>query len=158
MGSNKYKYYSKREGIYAPTNEAQRRKNSEIVGSYTDSMLRLKNKKTPEKGPKAKFMDEYHSNNKDFGAAFELVNKRFENIVFSPLICLNWMGIDAEKEILEAFLQNSRMEDALKRAKEINESIEFEAISEEDVVKFIEAKIKELNNTKGSREEDDDAR
>lgn len=94
MGSNKYKYFSKRDRIYAPTNEAQRRQNSEIIGSYTDKMLREKNKKAPEKGSRALFIEEYNKNG--YEAAKKIIIDKFGKDIFSDEIFEKWR-VEASK-------------------------------------------------------------
>lgn len=172
MGDTKNRYCSKKNGRWAPTCGTQRKMNSENIGAFTDYMMRQKNKKAPEKGPKGIFLEEYkrikseYSSNSEselegntaFESAMKLIRRAFNPTAFTPIMCLGWIGINAKEEILEAYLKKLSMEDALERAREINDSINFEAISEDEVTSIIETEKGKLKETEGTKREDDDGR
>ena len=147
------KFYNKKNGRWAPTFYVQRLMNNEIAGYHTDAMIRQQYKKAPQKGIKTIFLEEYEKNG--YESAKKLVNDRFETEVYSDIILLGWLGIDAKKEIINAYNQNFNYEDAYKIAEEINEKIKYSVLSRALVNTIIE---KELKKENVNRDEDDDAR
>ncbi|MEE0865394.1 MAG: hypothetical protein U0L98_01105 [Clostridia bacterium] len=141
---------------FNPTAQQRARRVLEIRCALIDQENKIPLK--PVEGKKAEFLAEYKRKNKGssdseselegkstFESAYELVNKGLSKKVFTPIICLNWLGINVKEKIESAYMQNHSSEEAYTIAREINNNIcgGFEAISKEDVNSIINNLIKD---------------
>lgn len=81
--------YRRNNGKFAPTIDRQRRLHNAFIGSLTDRLLREKDKKGPQKGPRALFLDELDKGG--YEPAKKIIQDRYGEDAFSDEVFEGWI-------------------------------------------------------------------
>ena len=94
------------------------------------------NQKPKVNGPKAEFLQEYEKNG--YSSAKELIDSTYGE-VFGIEILLSWLGITNLRQILIDAYNGGNIEEAYRKAEEINKKVKYEVLKKE----YIDNLIKE---------------
>lgn len=146
------KDFNKRTRKYAPSIDVQRRKHTEMVMSGTERELKLKNPPEKKYGARSRFLEKYKI--EGYEKAKKAINAGFNGReVFNDETIIGWFGF--KQNIFDAYNKGT-IEDAYKKADEINKKIGYPLLKKENIDMWIAEETEKENQN--NKDENNDAR